>query len=188
MNLLTGSWRLRALALGLPLLACPSSAHARADEETLAPFKADYGEFDGKDMYHLVGHVELDVPGMMELRCQDLVIASSDPAANATNSVITATGEVRVHLTRSARGTNAAVDITAYAGKAVYTGTNSMFVLTENPRVITPQGTLTATTIYHDLKAGKSWARPFQFVPNPQNFKVLEQLNKKTGAAGSSPK
>lgn len=154
------------------------SPFAWAEEEVDAPLTADYGEYDGKAVLHLIGNVKLIVPDLLTLHCADLVTSSVGGSPDATNVVIVATGDVRLHVARPRRGTNQPVDLMAFAGKAVYTGTNSLFVLTENPRVESAQGTLSATTIYYDVATGSSWATPYRLVPNPKSFKLLDRLSK----------
>ncbi len=154
----------------------------------LIPLAADYYESDGNGRYHLKGHVEIVVPELLTLNCDDLVALSPASGPDTTNVVMTATGDVRMRINKPAKGTNAPVDVTAFAGQAVYTGTNALLVLTRKPKVVSTQGTLTAETIYYDVTTGRSWAQHFQFVPNPKSFKLLDRFGKAGSNSAASPK
>lgn len=136
--------------------------------EVPVPFTADHSEHDfTTGIHHLIGNVDINVPGLVRLQCDDFIGAVPVDSADATNAVMTAHGNVRLHMTSKARGTNPPVQILALADHAVYTGTNELFTLTGNPRVITAYGTLFGTIIRYDVAANKATAEPWRFLPAP---------------------
>ena len=181
---------LRPLCATLLLTGAAIAPGLQGADEVLTPFTADHSEHDfTTGLHHLMGNVDINVPGLMRLQCDDfrgLVPASS---TEATNAVMTAAGQVRLHLTSKPKGTNAPVQLLAMADQAVYTGTNEMFVLTGNPKVVSAFGTLTGSIIRYDVGANKAFAENYRFVPNATLLtNLLDRARQKTSPGGSGSK
>lgn len=144
---------------GLPL---------RPADEVPVPATADHLESDfNSDQYHLWGNVDITIPGLARLQCDDfrgVLPASSSEAANA---VMTATGNVRLQLVGRAKGTNAPFELLTFSDQAVYTGTNETFTLTGKPRVVSAYGTLSGLLIRYNIASNLASADQPRFVPNP---------------------
>lgn len=162
----------------------------RAADEVPVPVSADHSEHDfNTGLHHLTGHVEINVPGLVRLQCDDFKGVVPVNSAEATNAVMTAHGNVRLHLTAKAKGTNAPVQILATADNAVYTGTNELFTLTGNPKVISAYGTLSGTVIRYDVAANKASAEEPHFLPTPTMLtNVMDRARQKSPKARGESK
>jgi lipopolysaccharide export system protein LptA len=97
---------------------------------------------------------------------------------------MTARGNVRLQLSSKPKGTNAPIQITATAEQAVYTGTNELFVLTGQPRVVSAYGTLTGTTIRYDVATSRASAEDYRFTPDPRMLTNLLERARFKAAPG----
>ena len=161
------------------MLACVAAGPGvRGADEVLTPFTADHSEHDFiTGQHHLMQNVDISIPGLMHLQCDDFRGMIPANSAEATNAVMTATGQVRLHLTGKPKGTNAPIQILALSDQAVYTGTNEMFVLTGHPKVVTAYGTFTGSVIRYDVANSKGFVDGPEFTPNAT---LLTNLLEKT--------
>jgi len=162
----------------------------RAADEVLVPVTAEHGEIDFKTgLHHLSGNVNITLPSLVRLQCDDYYGVAPEDNAAATNVTLTAQGNVRLHLTTKAKGTNAPMQLMATAEKAVYTGTNQLFTLTGNPQVVSAYGVLSGTVIHYDVGANKAMADAPHFLPNSTMLtNLLERARQKVPATKGTGK
>ena len=160
---------LRPLLATSLLLGLAGRTLLPAADEVPVPVVADRSEHDFvTGTHHLMGHVDIHVPGLVRLQCDDFQGVIPADSTDATNAVMTARGNVRLQLSSKPKGTNAPVQIVATADQAIYTGTNELFVLTGHPRVVSAYGTLTGTTIRYDVATSRASAEDYRFTPDPR--------------------
>jgi len=160
-----------------------------AADEVPVPATADHLEGDfNTDQYHLWGNVDISVPGLARLQCDDFVGLLPPSGTAATNAVMTARGNVRLQMTGRAKGANPPIQILTFSEQAVYTGTNETFTLTGNPRVVSAYGTLSGKVIRYNLAANTASAEEPRFVPNSTLLtNLLDRARQKApGRAGSN--
>lgn len=181
---------LRSLLAASLLLGVAGRSPLPAADEVPVPVVADRSEHDFvTGTHHLMGHVDIHVPGLVRLQCDDFQGVIPADSTDATNAVMTARGNVRLQLSSKPKGTNAPVQIVATADQAVYTGTNELFVLTGHPRVVSAYGTLTGTTIRYDVATSRASAEDYRFTPDPRMLtNLLERARIKAPGTRPDPK
>ncbi len=111
--------------------------------------------------YHLWDHVRVESPGVLSLKCDDLratvpqdksVTTTSNGAPAGRLQSLIATGNVQIELYQ--KGTGGLTNIVrAFGNQAEYGATNEVLILTGNPRIETPSGTMIGTeALIYDLK------------------------------------
>ena len=132
---------------------------ARADEAKV-PIHSRWVDFDYRNgVTHYSGAVTVDIPGVLQLACEDLVAVQA-PGTNRLDT-LTATTNVVLDIVRPGR--NPAVDppvkIRATGDLVVFTATNNIVTLTgplgNTPRIDTVQFHTRAEVIRYDLSTGR---------------------------------
>jgi lipopolysaccharide export system protein LptA len=96
----------------------------------------------------------------MKMTCELLTLyfSTNRPAASTNAAVLGPTADQKVEMIVAE--TNVVISMSeskACGGKAVFTATNELFVLSGNPLVETAQGVLTATNIFYDGLRNALW-------------------------------
>jgi lipopolysaccharide export system protein LptA len=128
-------------------------------QEAKVPIRSRMVDFDYRNgITHYSGSVVVDIPGFLQLTCEDLVAVQS--AGTNRLDVLTATTNVVLLLNRPGRSTNdAPIQIRATGDRAVFAATNNLVTLTgeagQMPQVETPQFKTRASVITYNLGTGR---------------------------------
>ncbi len=159
---------IRTLHGGFALLLCTTDGLVGlpADDVVLIPGTAEYGGMNVlTGEYHLWENVDIPIPGLGRLQCDDFTGTGAD-----TNATIRAFGNVRIQLNLPGKGGAAPLQILAFADEAKYTGTNGLLTLTStngSSRVVGRYGTVTGAIIQYNVTSNTVSVARIGISPDP---------------------
>ena len=154
-----------------------------ADDVVLVPGTAEYGGMNVlTGEYHLWENVDIPIPGLGRLQCDDFTGTGAD-----TNATIRAFGNVRIQLNFPGKGNVAPLQILAFADDARYTGTNGLLTLTStngSSRVVGRYGTITGAVIQYNVTSNTVSVAKIGITPDPT---MLTNLLKRARPKAPAP-
>ena len=155
------------------------------------PIHSRWGDFDYRNgITHYSGAVTVDIPGVLQLACEDLVAVQA-PGTNRLET-LTATTNVVLDIVRPGRNpADAPVKIRATGDLVLFTATNNLVTLTgplgNTPRIDTAQFHTRASVIKYDLSTGRVVGLSNHVTEiNPDLFKNSGLFNRTNKAAKKS--
>ena len=147
--------------LALFLIPASGSAQALQQDKILLSATNCVLELE-KGVYHLWDHVRVEAPGILLITCDDLRAAIPQKKTSGTQNPIPtdgklqsliASGNVAIDLIQvGGNGTTNVVH--AYGKQAEYGSQEEILILTGDPRIETPSGTMIGTeALIYDLKS-----------------------------------